>query len=111
VLSRGKQQTPKRKGAVKKEHTRTESKMYEVDVFIDSHILEAGKTKNLGKALHILADNVDLLESAKADNITVFDIDNDFKVVARIDRFDLSEDCLGISGETVIDFVNRRGSI
>ena len=64
--------------------------MYEVDVFIDSHILEAGKTKHLDKALHILANNIDLVKSAKADNVTVFDIDNDFKVVARIDRFDFN---------------------
>lgn len=64
--------------------------MYEVDVFIDSHILVAGKTKHLDKALHILADNIDLVKSSKADNVTVFDIDNDFKVVARIDRFDLN---------------------
>ena len=62
--------------------------MYEVDVFIDSHILVAGKTKHLDKALHILADNIDLVKSATADNVSVFDIDNDFKVVARIDRFD-----------------------
>lgn len=62
--------------------------MYEIDVFIDSHILVAGKTKHLDKALHILADNIDLVKSATADNVTVFDIDNDFKVVARIDRFD-----------------------
>ena len=64
--------------------------MYEVDVFIDSHILEAGKTKHIDEALHILADNIDLVKSAKADNVTVFDIDNDFKVIARIDRFDLN---------------------
>lgn len=62
--------------------------MYEVDVFIDSHILEAGKTNHLDEALHILADNVDLVKSAKVDNVSVFDTDNDFKVVARIDRFD-----------------------
>lgn len=64
--------------------------MYEVDVFIDSHILVAGKTKHLDQALHILADNIDMVKSAKADNVTVFDIDNDFKVVARIDRFDFN---------------------
>lgn len=64
--------------------------MYEVDVFINSHVLEAGKTKYLDKALHILANNIDLVKSAKADNVTVFDTDNDFKVVARIDRFDFN---------------------
>lgn len=64
--------------------------MYEVDVFIDSHILVAGKTKRLDKALHILANHIDLVKSAKADNVAVLDIDNDFKVVARIDRFDFN---------------------
>lgn len=64
--------------------------MYEVDVFIDTHILVAGRTKHLDKALHILADNIDLVKSATADNVTVFDIDNDFRVVARIDRFDFN---------------------
>lgn len=64
--------------------------MYEVDVFVDSHILVAGKTKYLNRALRILADNIDLVKSAKADNVTVFDVDNDFKVVVRIDSFDFN---------------------
>lgn len=64
--------------------------MYEVDVFIGSHILVAGKTKHLDTALHILADNVDLVKSASADSITIMDIDNDYKVVTSIHRFDIN---------------------
>lgn len=64
--------------------------MYEVDVFIDAHILVAGKTKHLDRALHILADNVDLVKSASADSIMLMDIDNDCKVVTSIHRFDFN---------------------
>lgn len=64
--------------------------MYEVDVFIDSHILVAGKTKHLDKALYILADNVDLVKSASADSIMIMDIDNDCKVVTSICRYDFN---------------------
>lgn len=64
--------------------------MYEVDVFIGSHILVAGKTKHLDTALHILADNVDLVKSASADSITIMDIDNDYKVVTSIHRLDIN---------------------
>lgn len=64
--------------------------MYEVDVFIGCHILVAGKTKNLDTALHILADNVDLVKSARADSIMVMDIDNNCKVLTSIHRFDFN---------------------
>ena len=64
--------------------------MYEVDVFIDGHVLVAGKTKYLDRALHILADNVDLVKSARADNIMVMDIDNNCKVLTSIHRFDIN---------------------
>ena len=64
--------------------------MYEVDVFIDGHILVAGKTKYLDRALHILADNVELVKSASADSIMIMDIDNDCKVVTSIYRFDFN---------------------
>lgn len=64
--------------------------MYEVDVFIDRHILVAGKTKHLDTALHILADNVDLVKSASADSIMIMDIDNDCKVVTSIYRYDFN---------------------
>ena len=64
--------------------------MYEVDVFIGSHILVAGKTKHLDRALHILADNVDLVKSASADSIMVMDIDNDFKVITSIYSLDFN---------------------
>lgn len=64
--------------------------MYEVDVFIDGHILVAGKTKHLDRALHILADNVDLVKSASADNIMIMDIDNNCKVVTSIYRYDFN---------------------
>lgn len=64
--------------------------MYEVDVFIGGHILVAGKTKHLDKALHILADNVELVKSARADNIMLMDIDNDCRVVTSIHRLDFN---------------------
>lgn len=64
--------------------------MYEVDVFVGSHILVAGKTKHLDRALHILADNVDLVKSALADSIMIMDIDNDCKVVTSIYRYDFN---------------------
>lgn len=64
--------------------------MYEVDVFIDAHCLVAGKTKHLDRALHILADNVDLVKSASADSIMIMDIDNDCKVVTSIYRSDFN---------------------
>lgn len=62
--------------------------MYEVDVFIEGHVLVAGKTKHLDRALYILADNVNLVKSARADSIMVMDIDKDYKVVTSIHRFD-----------------------
>lgn len=62
--------------------------MYEVDVFIGTHVLVAGKTNHLDRALHILADNVDLVKSASADSIMIMDIDNDYKVITTIHRFD-----------------------
>lgn len=64
--------------------------MYEVDVFIGTHILVAGKTKHLDRALYILADNVDLVKSSRADSIMLMDIDNDCKVVTSIRRFDFN---------------------
>ena len=64
--------------------------MYEVDVFIDTHILVVGKTKHLDRALYILADNVDLVKSSRADSIMLMDIDNDCKVVTSIHRFDFN---------------------
>lgn len=64
--------------------------MYEVDVFIGGHILVAGKTKHLDTALHILADNVDLVKSARADSIMLMNIDNDCRVVTSIHRFDFN---------------------
>lgn len=62
--------------------------MYEVNVFIDGHALVAGTTKYIDIALHILADNVNLVKSEKADSIMIMDIDNDCKVVTSICRFD-----------------------
>ena len=64
--------------------------MYEVDVFIGAHILVAGKTNHLDRALNILADNVDLVKSASADSIMIMDIDNDCKVVTSIYRSDFN---------------------
>lgn len=64
--------------------------MYEVDVFIDSHVLVAGKTKHLDRALHVLADNVDLVKSARADSIMVMDIENDYKVIISIYSLDFN---------------------
>lgn len=64
--------------------------MYEVDVFIDGNILVVGKTKHLDRALHILADNVDLVKSATADIIMIMDIDNNCKVVTSIDCNDFN---------------------
>lgn len=64
--------------------------MYEVDVFIGCHALVAGTTNHLDRALHILADNVDLVMSGKADSIMVMDIDRDYKVVTSIHRFDFN---------------------
>lgn len=64
--------------------------MYEVDVFIGTHVLVAGKSKFLDRALHILADNVDLVKSASADSIMIMDIDNNCKVVTSICRLDFN---------------------
>lgn len=64
--------------------------MYEVDVFIDGHALVCGTTKHIDRALHILADNVDLVKSEKADSIMIMDIDNHYKVVTSICRFDFN---------------------
>lgn len=64
--------------------------MYEVDVIVDAHILVAGKTKYLDRALHILVDNVGLVKSGRADSIMLMDIDDDCKVITSIHRFDFN---------------------
>lgn len=48
--------------------------------------------------------------TSKIDMLDVMGISAVYGYVTDLDGvLDFSEDCLGISGETVIDFVNRRG--
>ena len=83
--------TNKRLGeGVKLKSYEEEPRMYEVDVFIDGHALVAGKSKYLDRSLHILADNVDLVKSGRADSIMIMDIDNNCKVLTSIHRFDFN---------------------
>ena len=62
---------------------------YSVDAVVGLHILNLVKTDSLAHAYRALANAIDLVENDEAMQLIIFDEDNDYKILASVDKWDL----------------------